>query len=119
MAITADVQKWVLAADQADLNELVELVKLRRGRLVVQAGMSFSPGDKVYFDAGHRGLVYGTIIKMNAKSAKVRAESTGMEWRVGPTLLRADTRAQKPAPIMAANPAKNDDPFPTELNHGI
>ena len=103
MAMTSDVQNWVLAADDQDLEQLMRLIQLRRNSLSIKAGLAFKPGDKVWFDAKRRGIIYGTFIKLNQKNAKVKA-TNGMTWTVSPSLLHADTRTSVPATKLVFNP---------------
>ena len=82
-----DVQTWVLnKASDEDLKLLQEL-------LAMKLRVQFRVGDPVWFDAGRRGTVYGTITKMNAKSVKVET-STGMKWTVSPQLLQRNTQTK-------------------------
>ncbi len=80
-----DVQTWIMTkADDADLKLLQEVIgmKLR---------LQFKVGDAVWFDAKTRGIIRGTITKMNAKTAKVRTD-TGVQWTVTPALLNRDSK---------------------------
>jgi hypothetical protein len=85
MDITSeDVQTWLMTkADASDLNLVREIVSMR-------LQMQFRVGDKVWFDAKTRGIVRGTVIKMNAKSAKIRTD-LGVAWTVSPQFLQKDT----------------------------
>lgn len=85
MDITSeDVQTWVMTkADATDLKLIQEVISMK-------LRFEFRVGDKVWFDAKTRGIVKGTIIKMNAKSAKVRTDA-GLAWTVSPQLLQKDT----------------------------
>lgn len=86
MSSREEVMKFVLAANKEDLDLIVNAVERRRESFAVQHSLNFSTGDKVWFDARRRGIITGEVIKMNAKSAKVRADS-GIIWNVFPTLL--------------------------------
>ena len=85
MDITSeDVQTWIMnKADAADLKLLQEVISMK-------LRFEFRVGDKVWFDAKTRGIIRGTIIKMNAKSAKVRTD-VGGAWTVSPQFLQKDT----------------------------
>ena len=79
-----EIQTWIMSkATDSDLKLLQDIigVKLR---------ISFKVGDKVWFDAKTRGIIKGTISKMNHKTAKVRTD-VGLQWTVTPALLHKDT----------------------------
>lgn len=84
MEVTSeDVQNWVMTkADATDLKLIQEVISMK-------LRFEFRVGDKVWFDAKTRGIIKGTIIKMNAKSAKVRTD-TGVAWTVSPQFLQKD-----------------------------
>jgi hypothetical protein len=84
----ADVVSWIVAnTDLNDLDSIVDLVRARKGALGLMLGMSFKPGDKVYFDARNRGIIKGTFLKLNQKNAKIQSDTGGV-WTVDPTFLR-------------------------------
>ena len=85
MDVTSDdVQNWILnKASDGDLKLLQEIISMKMR-------IQFRIGDTVSFDAKTRGIIHGTIIKMNGKSFKVKATS-GMEWKVAPSLLQKST----------------------------
>ena len=85
MDITSeDMQTWLMTkADASDLNLIRDIVSMK-------LQMQYRVGDKVWFDAKSRGIVRGTVIKMNAKSAKVRTD-LGVAWTVSPQFLQKDT----------------------------
>lgn len=71
--------------------EAARLLLLERQRaLQTLNAMAFRVGQRVVFDARSRGIVFGVITKINAKSIKVKATS-GMTWKVSPSLLKLDT----------------------------
>lgn len=75
-----EVQTWIMSkADEGDLRLLQEVIALK-------LRLQFKVGDKVKFDAKTRGIIHGTITKMNAKSVKVRTDA-GVTWNVSPTFL--------------------------------
>lgn len=79
---TDDVHSWVMKADETELRLLQEVISLK-------LRLSFKVGDKVKFDAKTRGIIHGTVSKMNAKSAKVLSDK-GMTWNVSPQFLEKD-----------------------------
>lgn len=52
------------------------------------ASFDFHPGDRVMFTGKRRAIVYGEIEKCNQKTAKVRAQFSGVLWTVSYSLLR-------------------------------
>lgn len=79
-----DVQTWLMTkADDGDLKLLQQIINMR-------LQLQFRVGDKVWFDGKTRGIIRGTITKMNAKSAKVVTDA-GMMWTVSPTFLNKET----------------------------
>lgn len=79
-----DVQTWIMTkADDGDLKLLQQVIDMK-------LRLQFKVGDKVWFDAKTRGIIQGTITKMNAKSAKVVTDG-GVKWTVSPTLLQKGT----------------------------
>lgn len=81
--ISNEIMTWLRSASKEDLDELIVTASKARNLLVQ---ISFSAGDKVWFDAKTRGMIDGEIIKMNNKSCKVKS-TTGMIWNVSPALL--------------------------------
>lgn len=81
MDVTSDdVHAWVMSkADDADLRLLQEVISMK-------LRLQFKVGDKVKFDAKTRGIIHGTVTKMNAKSAKVLSDK-GVTWNVSPQFL--------------------------------
>ena len=79
-----EVQTWIMSkADDSDLKLLQEIITMK-------LRLEFRVGDKVWFDAKTRGIIRGTITKMNAKSAKVRTD-IGVQWTVSPQFLHKET----------------------------
>ncbi len=86
-----DVQTWIMTkADDSDLKLIQEVISMK-------LRLQFRVGDRVWFDAKTRGIIHGTITKMNAKTAKVRTD-VGVQWTVTPALLHKDTVAAKVTP---------------------
>jgi hypothetical protein len=77
------------SADNSDLNDMVQLFKLRRTWLSNQARRQFVRGDQVQFR--NRGLVIkGTVKKINPKTVVVAVQRGGHDfetWTVAPTNL--------------------------------
>ncbi len=96
MATFDDVKSWVSSASMQDIENLMGIVKVRRNLIGLQVGFSFKAGDRVWFDAGNRGIIRGQFVKQNQKNAKVKADN-GVTWTVSPHLLNAE----KPAPVPA------------------
>jgi hypothetical protein len=84
-----DVKGWVLTASREDLEQISGVMKIRRDQLGQLHALEFQPGDRVYFDAGNRGVIRGVFQNIARKNAIVKAD-TGGNWRVSPHLLHAD-----------------------------
>jgi hypothetical protein len=97
MATFDDVKSWVSNATMSDIEALMDIVKVRRNLIGLQVGFSFKAGDRVWFDAGNRGIIKGKFIKQNQKNAKVLSDN-GMTWTVSPHLLHADKTVVAAAP---------------------
>lgn len=85
-----EVKTWLLLASREDLSQVSEIIKVRRDQLAHLHALEFQSGDRVYFDAGNRGIIRGTFQNVARKNAIVKADS-GMIWRVSPQLLHADS----------------------------
>lgn len=86
-----DVQTWVMTkADDGDLKLLQQVINMK-------LQMQFRVGDRVWFDGKTRGIIRGTITKMNAKSAKVVTD-VGTMWTVSPTFLNKETLTKVVSP---------------------
>ncbi len=71
-------------ANNAELNDIIEAIKMRRAQLARQATRSFLKGDFVTFE-GRRGPVQGQIESIGRKNLVVREtgpRNTGIKWRV-------------------------------------
>lgn len=76
--------------DNAQLNEVVEALKLKRQYLAKQATRSVIVGDIVEFDARGR-VVRGKVTKVNQKTLQVREDRGGLvatNWKVTASLVR-------------------------------
>lgn len=88
MDVTSDeVQNWILnKASDSDLKLLQEIISMKMR-------IQFRVGDTVQFDAKTRGIIHGTITKMNGKVPAVPVDNTywgyssvpsqDLEWWVG------------------------------------
>ena len=80
--------------DSADLNKVVDAIKLRRNQLHFTDAQAFNIGDKVSF-TGRRGAVLkGIIEKVKIKYILVRTDA-GQRWNVpGSHLTLIKTREE-------------------------
>lgn len=78
--VTSEVLEAVAQMDREDLNQLAEMIQIRRRHISEQKKVNFKVGDTVRFDVGPRrgGVLTGTLKKKNPKKAKVLVES---DWR--------------------------------------
>ena len=79
----------MLFASREDLEQLTATIKVRRDQLGQLHALEFQTGDRVYFDAGNRGIIRGVFQNVARKNAIVKSDS-GIIWRVTPHLLHAD-----------------------------
>ncbi|CAB4196721.1 hypothetical protein UFOVP1290_241 [uncultured Caudovirales phage] len=85
-----EVNAWILSAAHGDLVQVSRVVKLRNEQLGQINAVSFSNGDRVYFDGGRgRGVIRGVFQGVARKNALVKADG-GLTWRVAPYLLMAE-----------------------------
>lgn len=75
--------------DAEEIDTVYRLCKARMSYLNSILSTKFDVGQKVHFDAGMRGIVHGEIVKVNNKTAKVKANASGMNWNVSLGLLHA------------------------------
>lgn len=68
-------------ANNAELNDIIDAIKMRRTQLARQATRSFLKGDFVTFQ-GRRGPVQGQIESIGRKNLVVRDTTTNTKWRV-------------------------------------
>ena len=77
--------------DNAQINEIVEALKLKRQYLARQATRAVTLGDTVEFDARGRKVI-GTVTKVNQKTLQVReaprGNLLGTTWKVTASLVR-------------------------------
>jgi len=76
--------------DNAQINEVIEAVKLKRQYLARQATRAVVLGDMVEFDARGRKVI-GKVTKVNQKTLQVREDRGGLvstNWKVTASLVR-------------------------------
>jgi len=73
--------------DHDELNQVIEAIKLKRTHLARQASRSLMVGDTVSFDAKTRGVITGTVTKVNRKTVQVRCNRTQGLWKVTASML--------------------------------
>ena len=74
--------------DNAQLNEVVEAIKLKRQYLAKQAVRNFIKGDMVQFTSKRTGgKINATVEKVNKKYIIVSTHIGGEKWRVPATML--------------------------------
>ena len=84
---TNTVTKAVTAisqANNAELNDIIDAIKMRRTQLARSATRQFLKGDFVTFE-GRRGTVQGQVESIGRKNLVVREtgpRNTGIKWRV-------------------------------------
>lgn len=77
-----DLSEFLNIINRADTNEL----QTCRGLIESRLTRSFRVGDAIRFDAGNRGIITGTVTKINAKTISVQA-TNGMRWKVAPCFI--------------------------------
>jgi len=86
-----NVQKAITAIrnieTSAELDQLIEAFKLQRTYLARQSARSLMVGDTVTFDAKTRGVITGTVTKVNRKTVQVRCNRTQGLWKVTASAL--------------------------------
>ena len=71
-------------ANNAELNDIIDAIKMRRTQLARSATRQFLKGDFVTF-TGRRGTVQGQVESIGRKNLVVREtgpRNTGIKWRV-------------------------------------
>ena len=80
------VQDQVGRMSAAELNLVVESIKLRRTFLARQTTNSINKGDKVQFDGGPKhGVITGKVVKVNIKTIVV--DTINNTWKVSANLI--------------------------------
>tara|TARA_Y100000310_G_scaffold232736_1_gene235594 strand:+ start:235 stop:510 length:276 start_codon:yes stop_codon:yes gene_type:complete len=85
-----EIKAMILNMDNDDLNELIDVIKLRRNQISSDAKKKFKVGDKVFFVSKKVGKVSGNVIKINPKYILIDQTNGMSEWRVSPTLLKKE-----------------------------
>lgn len=88
MIIDREVANFIRKANRDEVNTIINLIKERQRVIARQESLKFNIGDKVTFDAKSRGIVSGTVTKVNRKTVKVKADGVGFMWIVSPELLK-------------------------------
>ena len=74
--------------DNAQLNEVIEAIQLKRQFLAKQAIKNFIKGDMVQFTSRRTGgKINATVEKVNKKYVIVSTHIGGEKWRVPATML--------------------------------
>lgn len=68
------------------IRELYDALKFARGQAERRVKRSLNAGDEVKF-MSRRGEIRGKVVRMLTKNVQVREISTGLLWRVTPSLL--------------------------------
>lgn len=76
----------IYAMDKQELNQVIEAIKLQRNYLTRRNTVQIRVGDTVEFDAKTRGVIRGTVNKVNVKTVQVTA--AGVKWRVHSDLIK-------------------------------
>jgi hypothetical protein len=71
-----------------ELNQVAEAIKLQRTYNARTATRSLMVGDTVSFDAKTRGIITGTVEKINIKTVQVRCNRTQGLWKVTASMLK-------------------------------
>ena len=71
-----------------EINQVVEAIKLQRTFNARTATRSLQVGDTVSFDAKTRGVITGTVTKINIKTVQVRCNRTQGMWKVTASMLK-------------------------------
>jgi len=86
MAMLNTVQDQVGRMSAAELNLVVESIKLRRTFLARQTTNSINKGDKVQFNGGPKhGIITGKVVKVNIKTIVV--DTINNTWKVSANLI--------------------------------
>ena len=85
MTMMNTVMDQVARMDSAELNRVVEAVKLRRTFIAKETARGLFIGDPVSFES-KRGTVQGTVTKVNTKTVVVDTPTAG-RWKVTASML--------------------------------
>ena len=67
--------------DSADLNKVVDAIKMRRNQLHTSDAHKFRFGDRVSFQGRHNAILKGTVERVKIKYILVRTDA-GQRWNV-------------------------------------
>ena len=70
-----------------EINQVVEAIKLQRTFNARQTARTLTVGDTVSFDARTRGVITGTVTKINRKTVIVNTPTQG-KWKVTASILK-------------------------------
>ena len=83
-----DIINSIFTMDNADINKIVEAVKLRRNQLHFQNTKSFNIGDRVEFTSSRTGTVLtGTVSRVKIKYVVVNCDNV-QTWNIPGGMLR-------------------------------
>lgn len=77
-----------------DYRYMQTLLKERMFQLQADSGLHYGYGVRVRFNSKNSGVVCGSIVKVNPKNLKVKADN-GLMWNVAKTLVTADLPSTK------------------------
>lgn len=90
MTTMRELRNIVMGLSSDELGDLGLFMKERRNELNRGTIRELRIGDDVKFDAGNRGIIKGTVTKINKKTVMVlEKKNTGRtcEWRVTASIL--------------------------------
>jgi hypothetical protein len=70
-----------------EINQVMEAIKMQRKFNAQKVTQQLTVGDTVSFDAKTRGVITGTVTKINPKTVQVRAHRTWTLWKVAASVL--------------------------------
>jgi hypothetical protein len=81
---TKDVILALRAMNESELNMVIEAIKMQRQFNNRMAVRSVRVGDRVKFNSGRadRGVITGTVQKVNIKNLKVKQDNSFTVWNV-------------------------------------
>jgi len=71
-----------------EINQVVAAIQLQRTFNAHQTARTLTIGDTVSFDAKTRGVITGTVTKINIKTVQVRCNRTQDLWKVTASILK-------------------------------
>ena len=81
-----------------DYRYMHTLLKERMFQLQANSGLHYGYGVRVQFDSRNRGVVRGSIVKVNPKNLRVKADN-GLMWTVAKTLVTAEKTPDSVKPV--------------------